>query len=118
MKKSKTARSVAAGLLAARQYSAAGITKKLTERGFDEEDIDAVVAEFLELGYIDDLKFAQSIIRHYKDKELGRIKHELFKRGIDRETIKEALEISDVVDDDNRPAESRADCHPPLHDDN
>lgn len=99
MKTTKTARVTAARLLTARQYSVAGITRKLHERGFEEEEIEAVVAEFLELGYLDDLKFARSIVRHYKDKEYGRIKYELYKRGIDRETGKEALLDLDGEDD-------------------
>lgn len=98
MKTTKTARNVAARLLTARQYSVEGITRKLYERGFDDEEIDAVVEEFLELGYLDDLKFARAIVRHYKDKEYGRIKYELYKRGIDRETGKEALEDLDGED--------------------
>jgi len=92
MKRNKTARSAAAGLLAARQYSATGITRKLLERGFEEAEVNAVISDFLELGYLDDLRFAQSIIRHYKDKGFQRVKYELYKRGIDRETGMEALE--------------------------
>jgi regulatory protein len=92
MKKNKSARTTAAGLLAARQYSVAGITRKLLERGFEETEVNAVVNDFSELGYLDDLKFAQSIVRHYKDKDFQRIKYELYKRGIDRETSSEALE--------------------------
>lgn len=99
MKKTKTARVAAARLLTARQYSVVGITRKLNERGFDEEEIDAVIAEFLELGYLDDLKFARAIVRHYREKEYGRIKYELYKRGIDRETSKEALLDLDGEDD-------------------
>lgn len=98
MKTTKTARGVAGRLLAARQYSVAGITRKLCDRGFEEEEINAVVEEFLELGYLDDLKFAKAIVRHYSDKEYGRIKYELYKRGIDRETGKEALEDLDGED--------------------
>ncbi|MCL2080889.1 MAG: recombination regulator RecX [Oscillospiraceae bacterium] len=90
---SKSARGTASGLLAARQYSAAGLTRKLLERGYDDAEVGAVVDEFTELGYLDDLEFARSIIRHYKDKGLHRVRYELYKRGIGRETGAEALEI-------------------------
>ena len=91
-KNKTTARAAAARLLAARQYSIAGMTGKLTERGFDEDEINAVIEDFIELGYLDDLRFARSIVKHYGDKETKRIRFELYKRGIDRETGTEALE--------------------------
>ena len=92
-KKPQTAKSAAARLLAARQYSAAGLARKLAGRGFDEDEIESVIEKFTEMGYLNDLEFAKTIVRHYKDKEPARIKYELYKRGIDRETSGEALEI-------------------------
>lgn len=98
MKKPQSAKSAAARLLAARQYSVAGLTRKLTERGYDEDEIEGVIEYFTEMGYLNDLEFARSIVRHYKDKELARVRYELYKRGIDRETGREALDETDFSD--------------------
>lgn len=91
----KSAKSAAVRLLAARQYSAAGLTRKLTERGYDEDEIEAVIEYFTEVGYLNDLEFARSIVRHYAGKEPARIRYELYKRGIDRETMNEAIDGGD-----------------------
>ena len=99
--KPRAASSAAARLLAARQYSAAGLARKLAERGFGEDEIESVIGKFTEMGYINDLEFARNIIRHYANKPPARIKYELYKRGIERETGREALDefLTDGGDD-------------------
>ena len=84
----------AAKLLSARPYSAAALAAKLTARGFGEETADTVVAAFIEQGYLDDAAYAQTVARHYTAKGYGRrrVEAELYRRGVDREISREAVE--------------------------
>ncbi|GHU89057.1 hypothetical protein FACS1894202_06420 [Clostridia bacterium] len=83
----------AANLLSARSYSVEGLRRKLDMKGYDEEEIDATVDFFTEMGYLDDEKYALALAARYTRKgfDRWRVTAELRKRGIDRETAADAL---------------------------
>ena len=90
----------AAGYLTKRMYSASEIRKKLLDKGADEETADYCVNRLTELRLIDDESYAAAIIRHYTAKGYGkgRIKGELFKRGLNRDIV--SLSMEEAPDED------------------
>ncbi len=87
------ARKSAARSLAKRNMSHSELSKKLRGRGFSEEESEKAVDWFEERGLIDDGAYAKSIVSYYVGRGYGvmRIRQELSRRGIDRETVDEAL---------------------------
>ncbi len=69
------------------------LCRKLVEKGYDPETADQVVQMLTERGYLDDLAYACRVVDVFKRKGYGilRIRQELFQRGVDRETVQEAL---------------------------
>ncbi len=88
------ARAHALRLLGVRAMSRRELVDRLTEKGESQEDA-AGAADYLEsLGYLDDARYAGSVVRHYARKGYGaaRIRQELFRRGVPRELWEAALE--------------------------
>lgn len=84
--------------LAYRQRSEKEIIDKLKDKGFEESIIDDTLSYLKEYKLVDDMEFAKAFI---KDKinlnKFGpiRIKHELYKKGIDNNIIEKVLEEDD-----------------------
>jgi len=72
-------------VLALRDHSEAELRRKLKAKGYDEPEITGSVARLLELGYLDDvrfaLSFAESSIRNGRGYG-ARLKLELARRGV------------------------------------
>ncbi len=88
------ARARALRLLGVRAMSRRELIDRLTEKGESQEDA-AGAADYLEsVGYLDDARYAGSVVRHYAQKGYGvaRIRQELFRRGVPRELWEAALE--------------------------
>jgi regulatory protein len=87
-----------------REYSVREIRTKLL-RKFDEEYVDTAVEKLCELNLINDERYASLLANElFERKKYGknRIKSELFKRGIDSDTINNVLtEIFDAEETDN-----------------
>jgi len=85
-------------ILGSRNFSEAGMIKRLTEKGESREDAEEAVKWLVELGYINDSDYATLIVRHYAAKSYGeaRIRDELYKRGIPRDLWDEKLAELDV----------------------
>jgi regulatory protein len=65
---------------------------KLGRRGYDEADVDAAVARLIELGYLDDRSFAAGHVRRRSGSRGPlALSAELFARGVDRLTTREAV---------------------------
>jgi regulatory protein len=81
-------------LLSRRLYSCAEVRKKLTERGYEPELIEKVIAEFINRDWLDDTQFAtqwtESRIR-FKPRGIALIRRELFQKGIEKEVINEVI---------------------------
>ena len=96
-----TAKEKALQLLDKRDYSRAELLRKLAEKDFDEAEATEAVDRLVELGFVDDARYAPIIVRHYAAKGYGaqRVRQELQKRGIPRELWDEAMEQMPQQDD-------------------
>lgn len=82
-------------LLSMRDHSRAELTRKLTGLGTAEEII-AVIERMGELGLQSDRRYAESWVRSKAHRfGIARLKMELDRRGIDRDTIDEVLAEAD-----------------------
>ena len=79
------ARSKAEELLNRRDYSSSELAAKLREAGYHPSVADEVVARFVEVGLLDDKRFAELFARSKAAAGWGRIKieRELTRRGVD-----------------------------------
>ena len=100
-----SARSTAIRLLTRRDYTTAELRRKLEEREFPAEDIDAALAGLTEQKLLDDRRAAGAHIRtasRVKRRGRLRIQRELEARGVDRGLARELLE--DLSPDDESAA--------------
>ena len=85
---------LAAGLrlLARRAHSCLELRRKLSRRGYEEDDISDAVARLTELGYLDDASFAAG---HVRRRSVTRgplaLSAELALKGVDRDMAEAAL---------------------------
>jgi regulatory protein len=79
-------------LLGRRAHSGAELRRKLTRRGYDPEGVEAALIRLTEIGYVDDLAFAQGHVRR-RSSGLGplALSAELAARGVDRRVSAEAV---------------------------
>lgn len=72
-------------MLARREHSQLELTQKLTQKGFQERDIELLLEEFVQLGWQSDQRFAESYSRSRVHKGFGpvRIQYELKERGVE-----------------------------------
>jgi regulatory protein len=93
--------------LGRRERSVAELSRWLTERGVDTEEVEDVVARLEELGELDDARFAR---RYAEDKrELAgwgaeRIRATLLERGVPPEYIEAALAADDAPESERAAA--------------
>ena len=86
-------------ILGKRAMSCREITKRLVEKGEDEETARTVADWLIQIGAVNDTEYAAMIVRHYSAKGYGplRVRDELYRRGIDRALWDTALiELPDV----------------------
>lgn len=93
-KAKKSAMEVASDYLANRMRTIAEVRKRLTEKEFDETEIDETIEELIELKYLDDYEYAKRYYEYNAEKKRGsfRAMRELEEKGVEKETIKFALE--------------------------
>ena len=89
----EAAKQKALSLLDRRDYSRAELLRKLAEKGFDDTAAARAVDRLVELGFVDDARYAPIVVRHYAAKGYGaqRIRGELQRRGIPKELWDGAL---------------------------
>lgn len=86
-----------AKMLGERPLSKKELTRRLQQKGESEGDA-LMAADWLEdIGALNDLEYARSIVRHYSSRGYGaqKLRFELQRRGIERELWDEALEEQD-----------------------
>ena len=99
------ARQYALKLLAARDYTSAGLRQKLRAKGFDEENLDSAVSRLENEGWISDRRFAERFAesamasgRFYG----GRLKLEMRRRGLDEDLTCEVIgRVTEGYDEDD-----------------
>lgn len=77
------------------EYSAAEVRNKLRQWGLSQSQAERVVDDLLEGRYIDDARFARAFVSdkvEYARWGVKKIVVALMRRGVDRDTIEEALE--------------------------
>lgn len=92
------AKGKAMDMLSRRAMSTKELRDKLMEKGFDSSIADMAIAEFTELGYLDDAAFAAMYIEQaLEGKGWGKrkIKYELLQKGVDGAVINGVLEQFD-----------------------
>lgn len=92
--KYRAALDMAAKQLSYRALSAKMLRDKLLAKGHDEEAADYALAWLTERSLLNDALFAESVVRGYTRKGYGaaRIRQELTRRGIDRDTAEAAMQ--------------------------
>ena len=88
------ARQRALKILERRDVSRKMLLDKLTEKGISNTDAEEVADWLCGLGVVNDERFAGLVVRHYAAKGYGagRIRSELYRRGIPREAWDDALQ--------------------------
>lgn len=84
--------------LGSRQRTVKEMTDYLDEKNFGEADVDATVERLIELGLLDDRKFADDFIRtRLASKPISRrhLREQLQKHRVDRAVIDDALSVVD-----------------------
>lgn len=84
----------ALGLLTRREHSRKELTRKLTARGLDRDEVEAAVGRLAEAGWQDDTRFAESLVRARANNGYGplHIRAELGTHGLDSQAVAEALQ--------------------------
>ena len=95
-------RDAAAKYLASRARSTGEMKTHLKSKGYEESEIAAVIADFLDYGYLDDEDYCRQYIKYAFSKGKGplRVKQELAEKGISRDTIAFALEDYEMEESD------------------
>ena len=86
-----------ADLLSRRDHSVKELRDKLL-RTVDENSADKAIDKYIEMGYLDDEKFAKTLAEHLytvKNYSDSHVKQELFKRGISRDIVNEIIDSSE-----------------------
>jgi regulatory protein len=79
-------------LLGGRAHSRVEIQRKLAQRGYSPEDVEAAVSRLDELGYLNDLSFAEGLVRVRSASRGPRaLSAELARRGVGRVQADRAL---------------------------
>ena len=83
----------AMNLLQKRDYTAAGLRRKLQEGDYPESSIEEAITYVESYGYIDDFRYARDFILYHMDKKSRtRIEQDLLRKGIDRKLIGEVFD--------------------------
>lgn len=85
-------------LLSRRDHSVKELRTKLL-RNVDEKNAQRAIERMLELGYLDDEKYARTLLNHLinnKNMSSAFIKNEMYKRGVPSEIISEVLSETEI----------------------
>ena len=90
----------AIALLARRDYSGKELRKKLSDRGYIEIAIEPVVEELEASNKLNDKRYGSNVVAYRARRGQGpaRIRQELQRAGIDKETVEEATKGEDAPD--------------------
>jgi regulatory protein len=87
-------------MLARREYSRAELSHHLLQRGAERAEVERVLAELEQLGYLSDARFASAVVHQKAGRYAKRaIAHELKEKGVAKPAAQEALGALDHVDE-------------------
>ena len=87
------ARKRAMHLLEKQDRTVKNLSDKLREGGFPERVVEDAVGYVSSFHYLDDERYAENYVRYHQDgKSKSRIRQDLMRRGVDRDTIDAALD--------------------------
>ena len=94
-----SAKSVAVRLLSRREHSAFEIRNKLSQRDFENKEIEQAIVELQQGGWLSDERFAEAYVRMRQKKGFGpvRISIELNERGVKENIIDAYLPADDDI---------------------
>jgi len=94
------AHAYAVKLLARRDYSSVDLKKKLQERGYTEHAFEVVVDDMVWNNQLNDERYGQNVVAYRARRGHGpaRIRNQLQKSGISRESIDEAVKGEEAPD--------------------
>ena len=80
-------------LLTRKPQSRWELERKLAEWGAGEEEVESICTRMEELGFLNDVTYAERVVHHYAAKGYGvrKLRDELYRRGVPRELWDEAL---------------------------
>ena len=86
----------AVNMISARPLSKKELQKRLRDKGAPDADAEAAADWLEDIGALDDLAYAKTIVRHYSANGYGeaKLRDELHRRGVPREHWDEALETA------------------------
>ncbi len=81
-----------------REHARAELARKLSQKGFEEADVESAIERLVELGWLSDQRYAGALARTRaaSGQGPGRIQAELARHGIDAESADEALASCEV----------------------
>lgn len=93
-KSKKTAMEVASAYLANRMRTVQEMRNHLADKEFSEKEIDETVNDLIGLRYLDDYNYARIYFERNTEKHRGSLRamRELEEKGVDKQTVKFALE--------------------------
>jgi regulatory protein len=88
----KALRDKALAYLARREHTRLELARKLDQAGYPEADIEPLLDDFTQRGWLSDQRFAESYVQH-KQQRFGTLKlaHELRSRGVDESIVQQAI---------------------------
>ena len=86
----------AVNMISARALSKKELQKRLRDKGAEDADAEAAADWLEDIGALDDLAYAKTIVRHYSASGYGaaKLRDELYRRGVPRDCWDEALETA------------------------
>lgn len=79
----------AISFLARRDHSVQELSNKLLSKGHEKQVVDTLILELQELGYLDDSRYAQMMLRHHSARGQGpqKIRYLLSQQGVSNDII-------------------------------
>ncbi len=93
------AQNAAAAMLGRKSLTCRELCDRLCRKGFDKAIAEQVVEQFLEVGYLDDRRYAEMYLEdavHLGAKGLYRIRQELLQKGISASLIQSVIEDTEL----------------------
>jgi regulatory protein len=83
------------GYLARREHTNLELTRKLEHAGYAEDEIETILNEFSQRGWLSDQRFAEDFVNQKKSRfGILKLEYELRQHGVEETDIQRALELA------------------------